>query len=207
METTSLKVRVATFAAGALSVAMIPAGLANDDIGAMLGLKNDVQTHVEADGSDGDGSVTLHQQSDVSGSVHADHDNHGADVSAIARQKTDFDGEFDTHGGHVSAVARQKTDIETHANARAGDLEDAYVDAHAAVHANGNLSADADDESVDVHGTANADASADVDVSSNDEHDEDGLLDVGSDDGDEDSNHDEDGSSSDLLDDLDLDLL
>jgi hypothetical protein len=202
METTSLKVRVATFAAGALSVAMIPAGLANDNVGAMLGFKNDAQTHVEAEGSD-DGSVMLHQgaESDVDGNVQAAHDNHGADVTAAAHAKTEVSGE--THGDAVSAVARQKTHAATDAKVHADDTD---LDVDASSHASGDVTVDADDDSVNVHGTAETDASAHADASHG--HDGggliDGLLDVG---GDEDSNDDEDGSSSNLLDDLDLDLL
>lgn len=201
METVSLKAKIATFAAGALSVAMIPAGLANDDVAAMFGFKNDVQTHVEAEGSGDEGSVMLHQgvKSDVSANVRAD-DNHGADVRAAAHQKTDVSGEYDTHGEAVKAVARQKTQAAADAKVRA---DDADLDVDASSHTSGDVKVKTEDDAVKVHGTAATDASAHADASNGDNH-EDGLLDFG---GDEDSNDDEDDSSSGLLDDLDLDLL
>ena len=202
-----LKTKVAAFAAGALTVSMIPIGLANGDFSGMFNLTGDAETHVEADGSND--SVMLHHdaETDVSGDVHADHDNHGATVSAVARQKTDVDGEVGTHGKTVSAVARQKTDAAAHVTADEDEdvSDDVDANAHISAHADGNVSVDADDDSVTVNGSANANASADADASHDD--DEGGLLDGLLDKDEEESNDDEDDDSGNMLDDLGLDLL
>ena len=233
METTSLKTKIATFAAGALTVAMVPAGLANGDISGMFGLQNDAQTHVEAEHEDG--SAMLHQgvTNDTSAKADASSDDGGflglwgasrAHGDTKAHVETDdasihADGDVknesaarvrasgDGEDSSVDVSGESNTDVDSMLHVESDDAS-AHLDGSARSDASANVSASGDDAEIGAHGNTGTDASVDADASSEDDGLFDildgGLLDLG---GSEGSNDDEDDSSGNLLDDLDLDLL
>lgn len=211
----SLKARAAAFAAGALTVSMIPAGLAYGDLGAMLGLKTDVET--SADVQADDASVNLDQSvhNDTSAAAKANHDegsghlglmgsstthadtnatvdagDHGS-ISVDGDVRNDTDASVDASADDdvsIDASGSSDTDADASVDASAHDV-DASADASA--HNDTDVDASADDDDVSVDGSSDTDASADASASHDDEEEQD-------------SDHDEDGG---LLDGLGLGIL